>query len=392
MTEQLGRDYGTDYDMNSPDLAKNWTGVVEELHSSCPIARSEVGEGYWVLNRQADIKHCTQDWETFSSATGFMPDRPKEMPWLFPVEADPPLHTALRTALNPYLSPGVVRNYEDPVRQHARDLLANFQGQTEINAVTQFANAVPGRAFCVTVAGMPVDEIEYLQGKFEIGIVGPLEKRAAAMQDATDYIAAYLAKRAEEPPRGDVVSAILELDFDGFDWDAKVSALTTLTLGGVGTTGYAIASSLHYLATHPEQRKRLIAEPTLWPAAVEEFLRYFSASPHDGRRVTKPVTVAGLGLDKGDYVIMSYGAASRDPAVFENPHDVVIDRPLPNRHLSFGYGIHRCIGSHLARLEMTASLQEFLACYPDFSVPQDFEPEYQINNTVVMVSLPLILG
>jgi cytochrome P450 len=212
------------------------------------------------------------------------------------------------------------------------------------------------------------------------------------MQAAVGRQEKYLAQRAKEPSRGDIVNAILDIDAEGVDWTVKASVLSTLTLGGVGTTGYAISSALHYLATHPEERKRLIENPELWLTATEEFLRFFAASPHDGRRVTRDTSVAGTELKPGEYVLMNYGAGSRDPDVFEQPYEVVLDRPLPNRHISFGYGVHRCIGSHLARLEVRVGLQEFLARYPDFSVPDDFEPSYQINNSVTLEQLPLLLS
>lgn len=392
MTSSTRTNYETAYDMNSSELASNWTEVMSDLHAKGPTARSEVGEGYWVALKQEDIKAATQDWETFSSATGFMPDRPTEMPWLWPVESDPPVHQHLRTALNQYLAPKVVRTYKDAVRQHGLDLLAEFEGRSEVDVVPVFCNALPGRSFCVTVAGMGTDDIAYVQKQFELGIVGPPEGRADAMQAANDRLEEYMLQRAEEPPRGDIIDAILALDFEGCDWERKVNVFTTFTLGGTGTTGYTIAASLFWLAENPEERRRLVENPDLLPTAVEEFLRFFAASPHDGRRVTKPVTMAGVDLEPGDYVVMNYGAASRDPAVFENPDRVDIARPLPNRHMSFGYGNHRCIGSHLARLEMVEALSTFLERYPNFRLAEGFEPTYQINNTVTLNSLPLILS
>ncbi len=203
------RNYEVDYDMNSPQLAEEWDEVIADLHQRCPMARSEVGEGYWVALKQEDIKAATQDWETFSSATGFMPDRPAEMPWLWPVESDPPVHTHLRSALNQYLSPGVVRTYKNAVHQHGLDLLAEFEGEEVVDVVARFGNALPGRSFCVTVAGMGTDDIVYLQKKFEVGILGPLEKRAQAMQDANQRLDEYLRRREGEPPRGDIIDASL---------------------------------------------------------------------------------------------------------------------------------------------------------------------------------------
>lgn len=393
MTEKLNRDYRTDYDTNDPELATHWDEVIADLHTDCPVAHSTKGDGgYWVLTRQKEIKEAAGDWETYVSGQGVILDRPEEMPYIIPEESDPPLHTGLRKALNPFLAPGVVRNYEEPVRQHALDLLADFEGSSTVEAVRKYSNPLPGRSFCVTVAGIPQEDIEYLQERFEVGIVGAIELRAGAMADAANYLAQYLERRAGEPDRGDVINAILTMEVDGVGWAERVQTLTTLTLGGVGTTGFTIAASLHYLATHPEQRRRLVEHPELWPNAVEEFLRFYAAAPHNGRRTTCPVEIGGVSIDKGEQVVLNYGAGSRDPEVFEDPYEIQVDRELPNRHLSFGYGIHRCVGSHLARLELRVALEEFLRRYPDFSVPEGFVPEYQINDTVTIQSLPLVLG
>jgi cytochrome P450 len=384
-------DFGADYDMNSPELAARWDEVVPELHARCPVARSEVGEGYWVLNRHADVAAAAADWERFSNATGFMPDRPADMPYLYPEECDPPFHTAVRGAVQDFFRPKAVRAYEDEVRRHAEELVAALRAADEPEAVAGFANALPGRVFCESVAGMPVGDVEGLQREFDLAILGPVAGRGAALQRAFDYVEAYLRRREEEPRRDDVVQAILDLDADGVDWDAKVGILANLTLGGVGTTGFVIASAIQHLADRPEDRARLVADPALLPGAIEELIRFFAPSPHDGRRVTAPVEVGGVAFAPGDYVILSFGAASRDPAVFDRPDELVLDRPLPNRHMAFGSGLHRCVGLHLAKLELRVGLEVFLREVPDYALAPGFAPAYQISNTRVIERLPLVI-
>jgi cytochrome P450 len=380
------------YDMNSPELAEHWEEVVDELHSACPIARSEVGEGYWVMNRHEDIRAATLDWEAYSSGTGFAPNRPPEMPYFVPVECDPPFHTSLRRALTPYLAPAKVAPYEEAVRGHARDLMESFRGRDQIEAVWEFSNMLPALGFCVTVAGMTVEDMRYMQEKFEVGMLGPMEDRAPAMQAAMGRMEDYLTRRKDEPPRGDIIDEILQLEFEGYGWEQRVMTLTTLTLGGVGTTGYVLASALYYLGDHPEERRRMIEQPEIWQTAIEEFLRYYPPSPHDGRRLTEERTAGGCTFDPGDYVVIHYGAANRDPEVFDDPAALLLDRALPNRHLTFGWGPHRCPGSHLARLEIRVGLEEFLAAFPDYRLPDDFRPNYQISNTRVIEQLPLLLA
>jgi cytochrome P450 len=383
--------FRSNYDMNSPVLAEHWEAVVDDLHATCPFARSEVGEGYWVMNRHDDIREATLDWEAYSSGTGFAPNRPEGMPYFVPVECDPPFHTHLRKALNPHLVPAKIACYEEAVTGHADDLIESFRDRDEIEAVWEFANLLPALGFCVSVAGMSREDMAFMQQKFEVGMLGPLEARAPAMQAAMLRMEEYLQRRQSEAPRGDIIDEILRLEFDGFGWEQRVMTLTTLTLGGVGTTGYVLASALYYLATHPHERRRMLEDPDIWPTAIEEFLRFYPPSPHDGRRLTQPRTVGNQHVNEGEYVVIHYGAANRDPAIFEDPAVLRLDRALPNRHMSFGFGRHRCVGSHLARLEIRTGLRRFLEAFPDYAVPVDFTPVYQISNTRVIERLPLIL-
>ncbi len=404
--ESLSTDFVRNYDMNSPELAHRWDEVVEQLHGvcpaggdvaparregRCPVARSEVGEGYWVLNTYDNVGRAAGDWQTFSSATGFMPNRPEGMPWFYPVESDPPLHESLRDSLNPFFRPKVIAAHEQAIRETALQLVADIRasGDAEVDVVARYCNALPGRVFCGTVAGMPTDGVAELQAALDAAILGPIDGRAAASARAHDQIEAYMRQRQEAPRNDDVVQAVLDFAFEGIGWEERISILTTLTLGGIGTTGFVFASAILYLARHPEERAALLADPARMPAAIEEFIRFYAPSPHDGRRATTDVDVDGVQIKAGQYVVLSYGAASRDPEIFDRPHEVDLERPLPNRHMAFGGGIHRCIGSHLARLELRVGIEIFLQSFPDYTIDEDFEPALQISNTRVMERLPV---
>ncbi len=394
-TDNPHTDFARAYDMNSPELAHRWDEVVTDLHERCPVARSEVGEGYWVLNKHETVTKVAGDWESFSNADGFMPDRPQEMPYLYPQESDPPFHKTLRDALNPYFRPKVLGAHEDGIRAIAREMVADIRARSadgDVELIASFCNAFPGRVFGEAIAGMDADDITRIQATFDRAILGPVEGRGAAAQEAFEDVERYLRARQAGPRRDDVVQGILDLEFEGFDWKAKVGTFANLTLGGVGTTGFVFASALLHLARNPDARRWLTEDPARMRAAVEELIRFYAPSPHDGRRVMRDVEVDGSRFAKGEYVILSYGAASRDPAVFECPHEIVLDRKLPNRHTAFGSGIHRCIGNQLARIQLRVGLQEFLAEIPDFSVPEDFTPVYEISNTRVMQELRLVIG
>ena len=168
----------------------------------------------------------------------------------------------------------------------------------------------------------------------------------------------------------------------------KVGTLCQLTIGGIGTTGYAFSGGLYHLATHPEDWRQLIAEPARIPQALDEFLRLFLGVVNMARRVKTEVALGGVSMKAGDRVLLSFGAACRDPAVYSDPNTLDIERKaVPN--LAFGAGVHRCIGESLARLVLQVGYEEFLTRIPEFTVAEGFVPEYETGSTRHMVTLPL---
>lgn len=250
------RDFYGDYDMGAEELnTEQYDEILDDLVRNCPVARSEVGEGYWVVNRYADVLKAAGDWRTFTSRTGMMPNRPADMPLWYPIEADPPLHDELRKVLDPFLTPKVLAEFEPAIRKIAHELIDSFIEDGEVELVSQFANLQPGQVFCSVVAGMPAEDMPYLQERFQAGIIGPLELRGVAMTDALNYMTKYIEKRAEEPPRGDVVDAILAFEWDGepgYEFIDRAGSLAALTQGGIGTTGMIFAGAMF---TWPSTRR-----------------------------------------------------------------------------------------------------------------------------------------
>lgn len=384
-------DFSDHYDMYSPVLANRWDDVVEHLHAAkCPVVHSDDGEGYWVVNSYDAVKGVALDWESFSNGSGFMPDRPADMPYAYPQESDPPLQKQIRKALNPLFNPKAVSVYEPAIRRHAEALVAELKTSAEPEVVRQFAMPLPGRAFCDAVLGMGTENVQYLQDSFDAGILGPVDDRGAAFVDARRILEEHLRQYQADGEGNILLDAILGLE--EVDWDVRVGMMMDLTLGGVGTTPFVFASAIHRLATHPEERAKLVGNSELMPGAVEEFIRYYSAAPQLARRVMKPSSVEGVDLSPGECVVLSYGAASRDPRAFDRANELDICRGLPNRHLSFGYGIHHCIGAHFARLDIRVGLEVFLREIPDFSLPPGFTPNYEIGASRVFEKLPIVIG
>ena len=387
MSDQpLQRDYRQDYDLGDPELNARWDDVIADLQQGCPVARSEVGEGYWIVNRYDDVTRCAKDWQRFSASDGFMVNRPAGLPYFAPGECDPPLHDHLRSVLEPYLRPKAVAALEPVIRAHANRLIDAFIDTAQADVVSLFANPLPQVVFSVNVAGMDPADMPFLTEVFSLS--GPMPARAANFARGMAKVEAYLRARSTQTARGDIVDALLAFDYPDFTWADKVGALCQLTIGGIGTTGYAFSGGLYYLATHAEQRALLVSDHARIPRAIDEFLRLFMGAPNMARRVKADVTVAGTSMATGDRVLLSFGAASRDPAVCERPHDIDLARSSV-RHLAFGAGTHTCIGASLARLILRIGYEEFLTRIPEFRVEPGFNPEYETGNTRHMVRLPL---
>jgi cytochrome P450 len=387
VSNPFNRDFITDYDMNDPELSERWDEVVSHMHrSQCPVARSNVGEGYYILNRYEDVKRAASDWETFSASDGFMVNRPAGMPFMKPGESDPPIHTELRALLHPFLRPVEVAKLESIARAQADALIDTFIEKGAVDVVESYANPLPQSVFSVNVAGMDPTDMPFLMKVFNLA--GPPEERGDNFALGIAKVAEYLKRRSEEAPRSDIASALLGFQHPGYEFEDKVLTLVQLIIGGIGTTGYAISGGLHHLATHPDDRRLLLDEPKALPRAIDEFLRMFGGAPNMGRRTKKEVEIDGNIIPANSRVVLSFGAAGRDPSVCERPDVLDITRKS-NRHLAFGAGNHACIGAPLARVELKVAYEQFLARIPEFELEPGFQPLYETANTRHMVALRL---
>jgi cytochrome P450 len=370
---KYGRDIYNDFDLDDPVFNQKHFEILDDLVAKCPVAHSKVGNGYYLVSQNKLVREVGQNWRTFSAAGGYMPNRPEGLPFLFPEESDPPLHTAWRQELNPFMGPSVIKDYDAQIRADANTLIDSFIDRGECEFVSEFAAVLPGWAFFKNVLGVPVEDLDKLVDGVESGTFSPdLEERGQKFGFVFQYLGDYLKKRSEEPPRGDMVDMIAAgvtyEDGTTSPWEDRVSVLVDMTFGGIATTTYVMASAINWLAENPESRKLLIDDPeTYMPRAIEEFARVFAPVVALGRTCTKDVELGGRQLKEGDFVMMMYAGASRDPRVVENPQKIDITRETV-LHSAFGVGIHRCIGSNLARLELRATFEEFLKRIPDFRV------------------------
>lgn len=394
MIARFGRDLVNDFDLDDPKFNKNFDETIDYLVRKCPVVHSPVGRGYYLINTQDEVRRAAQDWQTFSSAKGYMPNRPEGLPYLMPEESDPPIHTQWRKVLNPHLSPKVSLSYDQPIRDDVNELIDRFIDRGECEFISEFGALLPGWAFFKNVLGLPIDDLARLVEGVEEGTFNAdLGERARHFANVFAYLEDHLRWRSEQPERDDLIGTILKGvaydDGEPAPWEHKVSILVDLTFGGIATTTFVMASAIHHLATHPDQRQPLIDDPSLIENAIEEYARFFPPVVALGRTCTRDVEIDGTEILAGEFVMLTYAAASRDPRHMEDPGKIDLTRTgIP--HSTFGVGRHRCIGSNLARIELSTTLEEWLKRIPEFSVKPGTEPVYVTGYLRSMRKLELV--
>ncbi len=378
------RDWATDFDVMDPDYLADPFRIWDELRQSCPILHTNRRKSSWMPLRYEDVTAIAHDIEHFSSLkVAVIPGDEDEDPPDFdgpnleyglpPISADPPLHTWTRRLLLPWFSHTRVDSYVPLTRDLCRRLLDGFAGTGGADAAADYAQQIPVRVIA-HILGVPADLSDTFTGwvRDVLEFADDAERRQRGAEGLLTFFLAHLEERRQHPGE-DLLSELLSTQVDGAPVDDGIilGMAALVLIAGVDTTWSAIGSSLWHLATHPGDRRRLVAEPELMPTAIEEFLRAY-APVTMAREVTEDVEYAGCPMKAGDKVLMNFPAANRDPEAFEQPDVVQLDR-AHNRHVAFGSGIHRCAGSNLARMELQVALEEWLTRIPEFSLAEGKE-------------------
>lgn len=373
MSDDVSADGG--FDFHGPAL-DNIFDTYKELRNQCPVGRSDKHGGFWYLTKSEDIFAAEQAPDTFSVAPSMMlPAFGTDTP-LIPIDIDPPAHTDYRKILLPLFTPKAIAKLDDGMHQIARDLAVEVSKHEVVDVSHVFARPMPTIIFS-RLAGFPekdwpkfdrwVDDIIYER------TVDP-GRAWAAGQEVMDYFDDLITSRGADDDGDDLVAILQRAEIAGrrLTHDELLSYCYLLFLAGLDTTAWAIRSSIWYLAQNPVAQKRLRESPGDIPAAAEEFLRTLSPVQAMARTCLKDTEVSGQEIKAGERVVLVFGAGNRDPEIFDDPDEIVIDRQN-NRHLAFGGGIHRCLGSNLGRQELVVALEEFLAAVPDFSMAEPGE-------------------
>jgi cytochrome P450 len=365
-----------------PEVAAEPIPFYEQLRAHCPVAMFEgFGKGTYILSRYEDVRWALKHPEVFSSdfvAVDIGQDRP-----LIPLQIDPPEHAKYRRVIDPTLGPHEVNPLDEEVRALVNDLIDRFVDRGSVDAHAEFTVPLPCTVF-LQLCGLPLDDLEqFLVWKDAIIRPGTFDpEQDAKIRRATGaamygYFGSALDQR-ERRPGTDLLSRFFTSEVDGrrMSKDEMLDICYLFILGGLDTVTSTLDCSLAYLAANPEHRDAIVADLSLVPAAVEELLRYHTPVMQIVRAVKQPVELHGVSMEPGDTVMLMLGAADTDPGEFgDDASEFDLHRDV-NRHLAFGGGPHRCLGSHLARFELKVALEEWHRRIPEYSVPDGVELVY----------------
>lgn len=346
-------------------------------HQDVPFLGQTPG-GAWVATRYDECYEILRDWRSFSSKpAGANPTSFGDIV----INLDPPRQQQLRKVLNPYFSPGRMKELEPQVRAITDGLIDNFieSGRGDLADV---AWQQPGIVFFRHLLGMPVEDVPLYIEAADLGINGESEEvRIGAMTNLYHRVRDEMDKRRSEPPRDDLIDVLLAAEIDGekLSFDDAVANALLLVQAGLETTSSAMSFAFFYLGTHASERDRLVGEAELMPTAIEEFIR-FAGSVHGlHRSVAEEVELSGQKFCPGETVVVNYAAANRDAREFDEPDKCILNRQT-NRHLGFGAGVHRCLGSNLARLEFRVGVEQTLNRIPDYAIPPGAKVDFHGNS------------
>ncbi|MCP5181859.1 MAG: cytochrome P450 [Pseudomonadales bacterium] len=379
------------FSIEDPVFATHFEDAIEYLIQGCPVAHSPVGSGLTVFNRYRDVRRIGQDWKTFSSADGWMMDPPDGNLPILPEDCDPPYHTAWRQVLNPFFNAAAVAELEGAARRYAAELIDAFVDRGECDYIAEFAAKLPGLVLFRHILPVPLADLPALFRDIDTYSFGPIAERAPAFGRVHDYLEEFLrACEASAPADGLPAVLLAGVMRDGApcSWADKVSTALDVVFGGLATTTHAMAGAMYEMARSRDVREAVMADAECLRTAVEETVRLYAPVVMVARSVRADTEVGGVRLQAGERVAINFAAASRDPEVCAAPREFDVRRNEVV-HTAFGIGPHRCIGEHLARLEIRIAIEEFLRRIPDVAIAAGGEPVFESGQLRTMTRLRL---
>lgn len=400
------------FSLLNPDYFANGHphAVYDQIRSSDPIwldKGAPENAPVWLLTRQEDIRVLSRDNAHFTSALGFriptaarasMAPEIGQVLRRFMLSMDDPEHFAFRNLVGSNFMPARISNLKANVQERAEALMESLREKCDLDFVSDIGAKVPIQTVC-SIMGVPVED-EWRVFEFTNAVFGTDDPEYAPSLEAANerYLAIFdygwsLLEARRKEPRDDLVSQIANArkeDGSPLTRDEQVSYFSNLIAAGNETTRSSLSGAIWALSLFRDQRKALIDDPSLLPLAVQEILRWVSPVYHMSRTATQDVEIGGKVIAKGDRVAMLYGAGNHDPEVFTDPHTLNIRRDNSKAHVTFGYGIHHCLGFRLGTMQIEVLLEALLRRFPNYEVVT--EPEYIRSNFVSAIKrLPIQL-
>jgi cytochrome P450 len=389
-------DWLHDFDHTDPSWTEDPFPIWDEMRNASPVVHTERFLGCYLPTTYEAVRQIANDTDSFSSRRIIVRDVRPEVARNAapPITSDPPDHKPAKQLLLPPFTPDAMKKLEPRVRAICNELIDEFIADGKVDAAARYTRHIPVRAIA-HMLGIPESDgdlfVRWIHMILELSIKDEL-KLKEAVEEMTGYFGSHIEARRQKPG-DDLISYLLNAKTKAGEplEDSHIhGSLRLLLIAGIDTTWSAIGSSLWHLARTPADRERLIAEPELMPIAVEELLRAYSPVTM-AREVMKETTISGCPVKPGNMVLLSFPAANRDPRMFHDADKVVIDR-RENRHAAFGLGIHRCVGSNLARMEMQVALEEWLKRIPEFRLDPAGTVTWSQGTVRGPRQLPFLLG
>lgn len=372
-TTQGTEEFDTDLDQHSPEFMRDPYSKLAELRDRCPVAKSSSWDGFWIISGYEEIFDALHDTDVFSSTPDEngkgVPPAPGS-PQLAPIDFDPPEVGFYRSFLLKHMSPGAAKKLHPTITQMASDFIDEFIERGTADLSQELFTALPAQLI-LKMLGFDHTRwrewISWVHGFVHERVVDPEGSMNKILTMAGQIVAEINESR--ETQRPGLMTELINDEQDGrklTDADL-VNVVFLLILGGMDTTAGLTGNSVLRIAADDQLRQRIIDDPSMLDRATEEFLRHGTPTIGLSRRVTKDAVFHGRKMKEGDRVLLMYAAGNRDPRVFDDPDTLDLDRP-DNRHMSFALGVHRCLGSNLARVMFKTMITELLDRAPDFKV------------------------
>ena len=382
-------DWATDFDHDSQEWTDNPYAIIESLkNSGCPIAHTQRYGGAWLPVTYDLVKEIALNTKNFSTeGINSLKKTPSEQT----VSSDLPFPKVVRSVLVDVLSLDASKLWRDEISSVCNSLISQIDDKTSVDIIDKYAKKIPS-IIIQKMLGFSGEDVQKFDDWIKIFIHSleePSKKRLLAYlkykKHITNHINTYINN-----PKDDIITYLLKYEISGkpLSMQHLIGVITIMIVAGIDTVSSVIGSSLWHLATNSVDRRRLVENPDMIPAAVEEFLRAYAPATMT-RFVKEDMEFHGVQMKKEDWVLIPFFAANRDDKQFANAHEVVIDRE-ENSHVTFGIGVHRCLGEHLARLEITIAIQIFLQSFKNFSLDNKNDPVWSRGQLRQLLKLSVI--